>query len=40
MEEIARTLPADMASLGTLRGIGPAKLDKYGQRILQAVSGG
>jgi ATP-dependent DNA helicase RecQ len=39
MEEIARARPTDLAALGTLRGIGPAKLDKYGRSILAAISG-
>jgi ATP-dependent DNA helicase RecQ len=35
LEAIARERPTDLAALGDVRGIGPAKLEKYGAAILE-----
>jgi ATP-dependent DNA helicase RecQ len=37
LEEIARRRPKTLAALADVRGIGPAKLDKYGSRGLEVV---
>lgn len=37
IEEIARVAPSNPEELGQIKGIGPAKLKKYGKRILQIV---
>jgi DNA helicase-2/ATP-dependent DNA helicase PcrA len=35
---IARELPADRAALGRIKGVGPAKLDQYGDAVLALVA--
>jgi DNA helicase-2/ATP-dependent DNA helicase PcrA len=35
---IARDLPADRAALGRIKGVGPAKLDQYGDAVLALVA--
>ena len=37
LQAIARAAPADMVALSEIKGIGPAKLDKYGAAFLDAV---
>jgi ATP-dependent DNA helicase RecQ len=37
LREIATRLPADLDALGTVSGIGVAKREKYGQRLLEAL---
>lgn len=39
LEALAESLPADRASLLDITGIGPAKVEKYGEFILKAVRG-
>ena len=38
LREIARQKPADLDALGEVSGIGPAKLEKYGEMVLEVVS--
>jgi DNA helicase-2/ATP-dependent DNA helicase PcrA len=38
LEEIARRRPRDLAGLGAVPGIGPAKLDRYGDEVLAALA--
>jgi len=38
LAEIARTRPTSLAELGRVKGVGPAKLSKYGEGILQIVA--
>ena len=35
---IATSLPADLAELARVKGVGPAKLDQYGDDILALVA--
>lgn len=37
LREMCRVLPADMETLKDIRGVGQAKLEKYGMRFLQAI---
>jgi ATP-dependent DNA helicase RecQ len=39
LAELAVRRPRTLASMGDVRGVGPAKLEKYGQRFLDAVRG-
>lgn len=39
LREIATAAPADLAALGTISGVGENKLAKYGQQILDTLSG-
>lgn len=39
LREIASRRPADLAALGTVTGVGAAKLDRYGEGLLAALSG-
>ena len=39
LRTIACTAPADLVALAQIKGIGPAKLDKYGPAFLQALKG-
>ena len=38
LREIARQRPSDLDELGEISGIGPAKLDKYGELVLELLS--
>ena len=38
LSELASRRPADLAQLGSVPGIGPSKLDKYGAALLQVLS--
>ncbi|GAB7190357.1 ATP-dependent DNA helicase UvrD2 [Kineococcus sp. NUM-3379] len=35
---IAETAPADLAALGRVAGVGPAKIERYGQQVLDLLS--
>jgi ATP-dependent DNA helicase RecQ len=37
LREMCRVLPSDMDTLKDIRGVGQAKLEKYGMRFLQAI---
>ena len=37
LAEIALRRPRSLAALADVRGVGPAKLDKYGERFLELV---
>jgi ATP-dependent DNA helicase RecQ len=39
LREIASTMPADLAALGRISGIGENKLAKYGEGVLAALAG-
>ncbi len=39
LEEIARRRPGDLAALGAVSGVGPAKLERYGGAVLAALAG-
>jgi DNA helicase II / ATP-dependent DNA helicase PcrA len=39
LEEIARRRPADLAALAAVAGVGPAKLERYGGDVLDALAG-
>ncbi|MEU3606788.1 DNA helicase RecQ [Streptomyces sp. NPDC035033] len=39
LREIATTLPTSVAELGTVGGVGEAKLAKYGEGVLEALAG-
>jgi ATP-dependent DNA helicase RecQ len=39
LAELAVRRPRTLAAMGEVRGVGPAKLEKYGQRFLDAVRG-
>ena len=39
LREIARQAPSDLDELGDISGIGPAKLDKYGETVLELLGG-
>jgi ATP-dependent DNA helicase RecQ len=39
LAEFAVRRPRTLAALGEVRGVGPAKLEKYGQRFLDALRG-
>jgi ATP-dependent DNA helicase RecQ len=39
LAELAVRRPRTLASMGEVRGVGPAKLDKYGERFLDLVRG-
>jgi ATP-dependent DNA helicase RecQ len=39
LAELAVRRPRTLAAMGEVRGVGPAKLEKYGQRFLEAVRG-
>ena len=39
LREIAARRPEDLASLGTVTGVGAAKLDRYGEGLLAALAG-
>ncbi len=36
--DLARTAPGTLTALGRVKGIGPAKLERYGAEILEAIS--
>jgi DNA helicase II / ATP-dependent DNA helicase PcrA len=36
---IAETLPADEGSLARISGVGPTKLQRYGEAVLAVISG-
>ena len=36
--DLARTAPGTLTALGRVKGIGPAKLERYGAEILDAIS--
>ncbi|MFN0091137.1 MAG: HRDC domain-containing protein, partial [Acidimicrobiales bacterium] len=38
IEAIARAAPADLAALARIEGIGPAKLELYGEEILEVLA--
>jgi DNA helicase II / ATP-dependent DNA helicase PcrA len=38
LDAIARVRPRSLAELGQLKGVGPAKLDQYGQQFVEAVT--
>ena len=40
LRAIAAAAPADERALGRVNGIGPAKVAKYGEEILEIVAGG
>ncbi len=40
LREIASRNPADVAELGTIKGVGASKLDRYGDKVLTALHGG
>lgn len=40
LAEIARQVPYTAADLGSIKGMGPARLSKYGEAIVQIVRGG
>jgi superfamily II DNA helicase RecQ len=40
MRELARTAPSSEEALLQVRGIGPAKAEAYGERILAAIGEG
>ena len=40
LEEIAERKPQDWADLGSISGVGPAKLERYADEVLAVVSGG
>jgi ATP-dependent DNA helicase RecQ len=40
LAEMAVRRPRSLAALAEVRGVGPAKLDKYGERFLEAVRNG
>jgi superfamily II DNA helicase RecQ len=39
LDEIARRLPRDRIQLAAVPGIGPAKLDRYGDELLATLAG-
>ncbi|MGH3093312.1 MAG: ATP-dependent helicase [Gaiellaceae bacterium] len=39
LEEIARRRPGDLAALGAVSGVGPAKLERYGGDVLDTLAG-
>jgi ATP-dependent DNA helicase RecQ len=39
LAELAVRRPRTLSAMGEIRGVGPAKLDKYGDRFLEAVRG-
>jgi len=39
LRQIATDEPADVAALGTISGVGAAKLEKYGEQLLEALRG-
>ena len=39
LAEFAVRRPRTLAAMGEVRGVGPAKLEKYGQRFLDALRG-
>jgi ATP-dependent DNA helicase RecQ len=39
LTEIAERRPASLAALASIRGVGPAKLERYGPDVLGVVSG-
>jgi superfamily II DNA helicase RecQ len=38
LEEIARRRPGDLAALAAVSGVGPAKLERYGDELLAALA--
>jgi DNA helicase-2/ATP-dependent DNA helicase PcrA len=36
---IAETLPPDLARLARIAGVGPAKLERYGDQVLELLAG-
>jgi superfamily II DNA helicase RecQ len=40
LDEIARTRPRSREELAAISGIGPAKLDRYGEEVLEVVAAG
>jgi ATP-dependent DNA helicase RecQ len=38
--EIAERAPATLAELAEIGGVGPTKLDRYGEEVLEVVGGG
>ena len=39
LRQIATESPSSLAALGTVSGVGAAKLERYGQQILDALHG-
>ncbi|MGH3114243.1 MAG: HRDC domain-containing protein, partial [Gaiellaceae bacterium] len=39
LEEIGRRRPGDLAALGAVSGVGPAKLERYGGDVLDTLGG-
>jgi ATP-dependent DNA helicase RecQ len=37
LREIATKVPASLAELGTINGVGESKLEKYGQQVLDTL---
>lgn len=37
-EPLAASQPGTMAELGAVRGLGPAKLERYGEELLSTIS--
>jgi len=40
LEELARRRPASLESLARIKGVGPAKLDRYGAELLELLNRG
>jgi ATP-dependent DNA helicase RecQ len=40
LKQIAQRLPASLADLGTISGVGQTKLERYGQQILDTLATG
>ena len=40
LAEMAVRRPRSLGALADIRGVGPAKLEKYGERFLEAIRGG
>jgi superfamily II DNA helicase RecQ len=38
LEELARRRPASLESLARIKGVGPAKLDRYGAELLGLIA--
>ena len=38
LTELASRKPADLSQLGTVPGIGPSKLDRYGAALLEVIA--
>lgn len=37
LKDMCRLLPADLQALGTIQGVGKAKLEKYGERFIEVI---